>query len=88
MKILWSPPPGTFWASGSRCAVRRQNRSSRTVPGVKGSLRRGIRRRAPDTSAPFRTMMARDGRLRREPDAEQFLCLTEDKNQIVVDKTS
>jgi hypothetical protein len=87
MKTLWSPPPG-IQASDSRCAVRHETRSSRTVLGVKGSLRRGINRRAPDSSAPFRTRIVHDGRLRREPDAEQFLRLIKDENQVVVDKTS
>jgi hypothetical protein len=30
----------------------------------------------------------RDGRLRRKPEAEQFLRLAKDENQVVVDKTS
>jgi hypothetical protein len=32
--------------------------------------------------------MIRDGRLRREPDIQQFLRLAKDENQVVVDKTS
>jgi hypothetical protein len=87
MKTLWSPPPGSQ-ANDSRCAVRHEGRSSRTVLGVKGSLRRGSNRRAPDSSAPFRTRIVHDGRLRREPFAAQFLRLTKDENQVVVDKTS
>ena len=85
MKILGNPPPG-IQASGSRCAVRRRLRNSRTVLGGKGSLRRGKPRRALASCAPFCSSIIRDGRLRREPDAVQFLCLT--KNQVVVDKTS
>ena len=87
MKILGNPPPG-IQASGSRCAVRRRARSSRTVLGGKGSLRRGKHRRALAACAPFCSRIIRDGRLRREPDAVQFLRLAKDENQIVVDKTS
>jgi len=87
MRELGNPPPG-IQASGSRCAVRRRARSSRTVLGGKGSLRRGTNRRALASCAPFCRTIIRDGRLRREPDAVQFLCLKKDKNQVVVDKTS
>ena len=87
MRELGNPPPG-IQASGSRCAVRRRARSSRTVLGGKGSLRRGTHRRSLAACAPFCSRIIRDGRLRREPDAVQFLCLTKDKNQVVVDKTS
>ena len=87
MKILGNSPPG-IQASGSRCAVRRRVRYSRTVLGGKGSLRRGTNRRALASCAPFCSRAFPDGRLRREPDAVQFLCLTKDKNQVVVDKTS
>jgi len=84
---LRNSPPG-IQASGSRCAVRRRLRNSRTVLGGKGSLRRGTYRRALASCAPFRLRINRDGRLRREPDAVRFLCLNQDKNQVVVDKTS
>ena len=87
MKILGNPPPG-IQASGSRYAVRRRVRGSRTVLGGKGSLRRGTHRRALASCAPFRTRMSHDGRLRREPDAAQFHRLAKDDNQVVVDKTS
>jgi hypothetical protein len=87
MRELGNPPPG-IQASGSRCAVRRRARSSRTVLGGKGSLRRGKHRHALAACAPFCSSIIRDGRLRQEPDAVQFLCLTKDKNQVVVDKTS
>jgi hypothetical protein len=79
-------PPG-IQTSGSHCAVRRQVRSSRTVLGGKGSLRRDCRH-ALASCAPFRRTMFRDGRLRREPDVVQFLRLAKDANQVVVDKTS
>lgn len=87
MKTLGSPPPG-IQSSGSRCAVRLGLCSSRTVLGVKVSLCRGRNRRALDASAPFRTSIIRDGRLRREPDEAHSLRLTKDENQVVVDKTS
>lgn len=87
MKTLGNPPPG-IQASGSHYAVRRQVRSSRTVLGGKGSLRRGTHRRALASCAPFCMRINRDGRLRREPDAVQFLRLAKDENQVVVDKTS
>jgi len=64
-------------ASDSRCAARHRLGDSRTVLGVKGSLRRGPRRRALDSSAPFCNVRTRDGRLRREPEATQVLRLTE-----------
>ena len=84
---LGNPPPGIS-PSDSGCAVRRRVRCSRTVLGVKGSLRCGILRRALDPSAPFRASMIRDGRLRRESDVVQFLRLTKDADQVVVDKPS
>jgi hypothetical protein len=87
MKTLGNPPPG-IQVSGSRYAVRREASGSRTVLGGKGSLRRGKPRRALVSCAPFRLRTNRDGRLRREPDTEQFLRLTKDENQVVVDKTS
>jgi len=87
MSRLGNSPPG-IQASGSRSAVRRQTRNRRTVLAGKGSLRRGQPRRALASSAPFCAASIRDGRLRREPDAAQFLRLTKDENQVVVDKTS
>ena len=79
--MLGNPPPG-IQASGAHYAVRRRVRSSRTVLGGKGSLRRGTHRRALASCAPFCMTIIRDGRLRREPDAVQFLCLKKDKNQV------
>ena len=86
MSKLGNSPPG-IQTSGSHCAVRRRVRSSRTVLGGKGPLRRG-QGRALASSAPFRRIRFRDGRLRREPDVVQFLRLTKDADQVVVDKTS
>jgi len=71
MKTLGNPPPG-IQVSGSRCAVRRRVRSSRTVLGGKGPLRRGEHRRALAPCAPLC----------------RFLRLAKDENQVVVDKTS
>ena len=87
MRTLGNPPPG-IQASGSRCAVRRRGGSRRTVLGGKGSLRRAQNRRALASCAPFCNGITRDGRLRREPDAVQFLRLAKDEDQVVVDKTS
>jgi hypothetical protein len=87
MTRLGNSPPG-IQASGSHCAVRRLKGNSRTVLGGKGSLRRGTPRRALAACAPFCSRIIRDGRLRREPDATQFLRLAKDENQVVVDKTS
>ena len=84
---LGNPPPG-IQTSGSHCAVRRRFRSSRTVLGGKGSLRRAKSGRALASCAPFCRIRFRDGRLRREPDVAQFLRLTKDADQVVVDKTS
>ena len=87
MKTLWNPPPGIS-VFDPRCAVRLRARNSGTVLGGKGSLRRGTNRRALAACAPFCIPILHDGRLRREPDAVQFLRLAKDENQIVVDKTS
>jgi hypothetical protein len=87
MRRLGSPPPGIH-ASGSHYAVRHRVRGSRTVLGGKGSLRHGTHRRALASYAPFCSRIIRDGRLRREPDAVQFLRLAKDEDQVVVDKTS
>lgn len=87
MNTLRNSPPGSQ-TSGSRCAVRRRVADSRTVLGGKGPLRRAKQRRALASCAPFCGAIFRDGRLRREPDVEQFLRLAKDENQIVVDETS
>ena len=87
MSRLGNSPPG-IQASDSRCAVRPSAGSRRTVLGGKGPLRRGSHRRALASCAPFCSARIRDGRLRREPDAMQFLRLTKDENKVEVDKTS
>ena len=87
MRTLGNSPPG-IQASGSRYAVRRRIRASRTVLAGKGSLRRAKSRRALACCAPFRTGSIRDGRLRREPDAQRPLRPAQDGNRVAVDKTS
>ena len=87
MRMLWDPPPG-IQSSGSHSAARRCALSRRTVLGNKGSLRRAKKRRALVSCAPFCIANIRDGRLRREPDAKQFLRLAKDENQMAVEKTS
>jgi len=87
MKKLWNPPPGIS-VFDSRCVVRLRVRNSTTVLGCKGSLRRGTKRRALASCAPFCTPILHDGRLRRESKTTPFLRLTKDENQIAVDKTS
>ena len=86
MSPLGNSPPG-IQTSGSHCAVRRQVSNRRTVLGGKGPLRRP-QTDALASCAPFCQVRFRDGRLRREPDVAQFLRLTKDENQVVVDKTS
>jgi hypothetical protein len=76
MTPLWALLPG-IQASGSRSAACHRGANSRTVLGVKGSLRRGKLRRALDSSAPFCRPRTCHGRLRREPEVSQFLRLTE-----------
>ena len=87
MKTLWNPPPGIS-VFDSRCAVRLRAPISRTVLGVKGSLRRGTNRRALAPCAPFCILILHDGRLRRESKTTQLLRLAKDENRVVVDKTS
>ena len=87
MTALWALLPG-IQASGSGYAARRGMANRRTVLGVKGGLRRGIDCCALDSCAPFCSARARDGRLRREPEAAQILRLCKDEKQMEVDKTS
>jgi hypothetical protein len=87
MRTLWSPPPASQ-ASASHSAALCGALASRTVLASKGSLRRATNGRALAFCAPFCRLIYRDGRLRRKPDAQQFLRLAKDENQDVVDKTS
>jgi hypothetical protein len=84
---LGEPPPG-IQASGFRSAARHGALESRTMLVGKGSLRRGRQHRAHASCAPFCMVTIRDGRLRRELDAQQFLRLAKGENQCGVDKTS
>ncbi|NUN00520.1 MAG: hypothetical protein HUU41_05360 [Bryobacteraceae bacterium] len=61
---------------------------ARMVLAGRGSLRRGKPGRAFAFHARFCKPDNRSGRLRRKSEAEQFLRLTKDENQVVVDKTS
>jgi hypothetical protein len=87
MRLLGDPPPGSQ-ASGSRYAAHLKVLSSRTVLGGKDPLCRGGQRHALASCAPFCRVTIRDGRLRREPDAQSFLRLAKDENQCGVDNTS
>ena len=81
MKAALSPTTGNLPASASHSAARSQASVSTTVLGSRGSLRRATTRRAPASCAPFRTSINCDGRLRREPDAQQFLPFTKAKTR-------
>ena len=87
MRRLWDPPPGNQ-AFGSHCAARRRALNRRTVLGGKGALRRGQLRRALASCAPFCRQLIATGGSAGNQMAEQFLRLTKDENQMVVDKTS
>jgi len=85
--MLWDPPT-EIQASGFRSAARRCLLIAERCSAAR------VRYAAPKAGAPLppaRRSAATsncDGRLRRKPEAEQFLRLTEDENQMVVDKTS
>jgi len=87
MKMLWDPPT-EIQASGFRSAARRVRRIAERCSEAR------VRYAAANPAAPLpparRSARAsnHDGRLRRKPEAEQFLRLAKDENQIVVDKTS
>ena len=87
MRRLWDPPT-EIQASGFRSAARRV-----WVVAERCSEAR-VRCAAADTAAPLPTVRRSadtrncDGRLRRKPEAEQFLRLIQDENQCRVDKTS
>ena len=87
MKMLWDPPT-EIQASGFRSAARRfrwiaERCSAARVrfAAANPAARLPPVRRSADASN-------RDGRLRRKPEAKQFLRLAKDENQVVVDKTS
>jgi len=87
MKMLWDPPP-EIQASGFRSAARRFGWVAERCSTAR------VRYAAANSAAPLPPVRRsasgcnRDGRLRRKPEAEQFLRLTKDENQVVVDKTS
>lgn len=87
MKRLWDPPT-EIQASGFRSAARRV-----WVVAERCSAAR-VRYAAANPAAPLPPVRRSadasncDGRLRRKPEAEQFLRLARDENQVVVDKTS
>lgn len=87
MKRLWDPPT-EIQASGFRSAARRFGWIAERCSAAR------VRYAAANTAAPLpparRSARASDcdGRLRRKSEAEQFLRLTKDENQVVVDKTS
>jgi hypothetical protein len=87
MKKLWGPPT-EIQASGFRFAARRLRSIAERCSEAR------VRCAAPNSGAPLPPVRRSaypsncDGRLRRKPEAEQFLRLTEDENQIVVDRTS
>jgi hypothetical protein len=87
MKMLWDPPT-EIQASGFPSAAHRLGWIAERCSEAR------VRFAAANTAAPLppvrRSARARnhDGRLRRKPEAEQFLRLAKDENQIVVDKTS
>jgi hypothetical protein len=87
MKRLWDPPT-EIPASGFRSAARRIGWIAERCSEAR------VRYAAANTAAPLPPMRrsaqvnGHDGRLRRKPEAEQFLRLTKDENQCAVDKTS
>jgi len=87
MKRLWDPPT-EIQASGFRSAARRFGLIAERCSEAR------VRYAAANTVAslpPARRsadISNCDGRLRRKPEAEQFLRLAKDENQVVVDKTS
>ena len=87
MKMLWDPPT-EIQASGFRSAARRFGWIAERCSEAR------VRYAAANPAAPLPPVPRSaevshcDGRLRRKPEAEQFLRLTKDENQVVVDKTS
>ena len=87
MKKLWDPPT-EIQASGFRSTARRLLWIAERCSEAR------VRYAAANPAAPLlpvrRSASASncDGRLRRKPDAQQFLRLAKDESQVVVDKTS
>jgi hypothetical protein len=87
MKMLWDPPT-EIQASGFRSAARRFGWIAERCSTAR------VRFAAANPAAPLpparRSADAGncDGRLRRKPEAKQFLRLAKDETQVGVDKTS
>ena len=87
MRRLWDPPT-EIQASGFRSAARRFCSIAERCSEAR------VRFAAATPAAPLPSVRRsadvndRDGRLRRKPEAEQFLRLIQDENQCGVDKTS
>jgi hypothetical protein len=87
MKKLWDPPT-EIQASGFRSAARRVWLVAERCSAAR------VRYAAANPAAPLPPARRSaetsncDGRLRRKPEAKQFLRLAKDENQVVVDKTS
>jgi hypothetical protein len=87
MKMLWDPPT-EIQASGFRSAARQLLLIAERCSAAR------VRYAAANPAAPLpparrsASPIDCDGRLRRKPEAKQFLRLAKDENQIVVDKTS
>lgn len=87
MKRLWDPPT-EIQAFGFRSAARG------VLPIAERCSAARVRYAAANTAVPLPPARRSadigncDGRLRRKPEAEQFLRLAKDENQVVVDKTS
>lgn len=87
MKMLWDPPT-EIQASGFRSASLRVWSIAERCSAAR------VRFAAANPAAPLPPVRRSagasncDGRLRRKPEAKQFLRLPKDENQVVVDKTS
>ncbi len=87
MKRLWDPPT-EIQASDFRSAARQFRWVAERCSAAR------VRYAAANPAAPLPPVRRSadasncDGRLRRKPEAEQFLRLVKDENQIAVDKTS
>jgi|YNPMSStandDraft_1061717.scaffolds.fasta_scaffold350281_1 hypothetical protein len=87
MKRLWDPPT-EIQASGFRSAARRPCWIAERCSEAR--VRFAAANPAASLPPVRRSADGRnyDGRLRRKPEAEQFLRLTQDENQCRVDRTS
>ena len=87
MKMLWDPPT-EIHVSGFLSAARPSLAIAERCSAAR------VRFAAANQAAPLPPVRRsasssnRDGRLRRKPEAKQFLHLAQDENQMRVDKTS